>query len=34
VEEFVFVDVIPRTASGKVLRRELKAADASTSAAR
>jgi len=34
VDEFVFVDVIPRTASGKVLRRELKAADTSASAAR
>ena len=34
VEEFVFVDVIPRTASGKVLRRELKVADMSASAAR
>jgi acyl-CoA synthetase (AMP-forming)/AMP-acid ligase II len=34
VEEFVFVDVIPRTESGKVLRRELKVADMSASAAR
>jgi len=34
VEEFVFVDAIPRTASGKVLRRELRAADATASAAR
>jgi long-chain acyl-CoA synthetase len=34
IDEFVFVDAIPRTASGKVLRRELKAVDASLSANR
>ena len=34
VEEVVFVDAIPRTASGKVLRRTLKDTDASLGAAR
>jgi long-chain acyl-CoA synthetase len=34
VGQFVFVDAIPRTASGKVLRRELKAIDASSGAPR
>jgi acyl-CoA synthetase (AMP-forming)/AMP-acid ligase II len=34
VEEIVFVDAIPRTTSGKVLRRELKAADATSGSVR
>ena len=34
VEDVVFVDAIPRTASGKVLRRTLKDTDATLGAAR